>query len=132
MRGISIAEAGLPVTALPRKTGRQVFDELGGRLLVKYLTRRQVGRFRGGASGTHWLTPTAYSPSEACVMLLTPAPDEPREYALLLDPRRIEFIYGPQRVAGIGSIQYILTDGFPPDAIVVPGAPGARWEVVVQ
>src|SRR5436190_19519643 len=95
-RGVSIARAGLPVDELPRKTGTDVFLELGGRLLVKYIVRDDVGRFRGGATGRRWLTPTAYSSSEAVAWLALPAPHRAREYALFLDPRQLSVIYGPQ------------------------------------
>lgn len=129
---VPIAPAGLHVSDLPRKTGLEVFDETGGRLLAKYIIPYDIGRYRGGASGQHWLTLTAYSPSEAAIWLALPSPNVPREYALLLDPRRIPTVYGPQWVAQPGGVQYIVLDGFPASAIVVPGSPGATWEVKVQ
>src|SRR5437879_332725 len=81
-RGVSIAPAGMPIGTLPRKHGVQVFDGLGRRLLLRYLRRRDVGRFTGRGAGPHWLTPTAYSPSEAVSFLALPVADEPREQVL--------------------------------------------------
>jgi hypothetical protein len=131
-RGVHIAPAGLTIEQLPLRTGREVFSELGGGLLVKYILSDDIGRFRNGHPGRHWLTPTAYSPTEAVVWLALPSPNRPRGYALLLDPREIPVIYGPQWVAQPGGIQYVILNGFPRSAIVVPGAPGAAWETVVR
>src|SRR5947209_7427329 len=127
-RGVAISSAGIPIERLPLKTGVEVFAELGGRFLIRYLVPAQVGRFSQGDPGRHYTTPTAYTPTEALALLAPPGSTEPRAHALLLDPRRIPRIRGPQWVASPGGIQYVLIDGFPQDAIVVPGAPGAHWE----
>jgi hypothetical protein len=77
------------------------------------------------------VTPTPYRPEETLAWLVLPPSSGPRTYALILDPRFISAIQGPMLVAASRGIQYILVDGFPREAIVVPGAPDAAWEVVV-
>ncbi len=128
-RQVYPARAGLALAQLPLKSGTEVFQELGGRLLIKYLPERQVGLFNAGGSGMHYTTPTVYPANELNQWLLLPSPQRKRMYVLLLDPRRIAAIRGPQSVAGPGGIQYVLPDGFRRDAIVVPGAPDGAWEL---
>jgi len=128
-RHIHPARPNLDVNLLPLKTGLQVFDELGGRYLIRYLTDLQYGRFTGGDTGRHYTTPTPYPMNELNRWLALRDPREKRPWLLLLDPRKVLEIRGPQWVAGPGGIQYILPNGFPEDAIVVPGAPRAHWEL---
>ncbi len=115
-----------------------VGDVLRGRRLLHYVLRRQVGRFGGGRGGLTFVTPTPYSPEETISCLALPAPNEPREYVLLLDPYRLGGcrIYGPRWVFLGTGIEFILPDGFPGTAIVdvaqaSPGGPG-RWELEVR
>lgn len=117
------------------KRGREVFEELGRRYLLKYIRPDQVGVFTqlgSYTSGRHYTTPTPYSPEETIRCLALPFPAIPRTYVLVLDPRQIETVCGPRWVRwGIG-IEYFLPDGFPLDAIVVPGSVGrTKWELVV-
>jgi hypothetical protein len=128
-RGVSIEPSTAPVDMLPKKTGHQVANELGGRYLLRYLLPNQLGRFTRGSSERHFVTPTPYAPDETVAYLALPRPLEPRPFVLVLDPARIEFIWGPQWVRGAPGIQYILLNGFPQDAIVGPGAP---WELEVR
>jgi hypothetical protein len=128
-RRILPARAGVDVRHLPLKSGVDVFNELGGRFLIRYLADHQVGRFLNGDNGRHYTCPTSYPASELNRWLLLPTPRSRRSYVLLLDPRQIPDIRGPQWVASAGGIQYILPNGFPQRAIEVPGAPGAAWEI---
>lgn len=131
-RGVTVQPPHLAVDSLPRKSGADVFDELGGRLLIRYLVSAQVGRFGEGDAGQHYTSPTPYTPSQAVSWRALPAVRRRRLYALLPDPRLIDEIRGPQWVVGPGGIQYVLPRGFPQRAIVVPGPPGLHWEIVVE
>jgi hypothetical protein len=117
---------------LPQRPGAEVARELGGRKLLRYLTDAQLGRFRDGTTRQTFVTPTPYTPEEASHWLVLPDPWIPRRHILILDPARIPWIQGAVWVAATNGLQYILPQGFPADAIIVPGAPGARWEVEVQ
>jgi len=129
--GATLADP-LRVTGRPAtRSGTEVARELGGRLLLRYITPAQLGQFRHGSSAECYATPTAYTPEEAVKYLLLPAAGVPREHALLLDASRIRSNQGPMWVALARGIQYILPAGFPEEAIVVPGAPTGRWEVSV-
>lgn len=133
VRGVTIMPAhrlGAPLP--PARPGTDVAEELAGRLLVRYLTTLQVGAFTNGSAGRTYVSPTPYSEEEAVGWLLLPAPLEPRTHLLLLKPEKIPWIIGPLWVAQGWSIQYILPDGFAADEIVVPGAPGANWELEVR
>jgi hypothetical protein len=116
----------------PTRTGTEAAAELGPRKLLRYLLPHQVGGFRTGSDLETYATPTPYTPEETLAWLVLPAASAPRPYALILDPALIPTIQGPLLVAGGRGIQYILPDGFPEEAIVVPGAPGVHWEVVVK
>jgi hypothetical protein len=132
-RKVIIAEAGEPAASLPMKRGEDVFAELGGRFLLHYLVRANLGRWLNGADRSIYTTPTPLAPRETLINLVLPGPQEPRQYFLMLDPREIPTIAGPQWVAAHTGIQYILPDGFPRSAIVVPGASRSedKWELVV-
>jgi hypothetical protein len=116
---------------LPARTGAEVAAELGGRKLLHYMTRYNVGRYQSGRSDPCYATLTAYSPEEATRWLVLPSSHIPRTHVLILDPAEIPLIQGPMWVAPLRGIQYILVNGFPAEAIIVPGAPGARWEIEV-
>ena len=109
--------------AVPPKSGSEVFQELGGRFLLRYLLRGQgdtadkLGRIQ---SRMQWVTPTPYSPEETIAMLALPAPEQPREYVLILDPRKIREVQGPRRILLGHGVEYILPQGFPKEALVLP------------
>ena len=130
-RGVAIAPASASLTALPRKTGKQVSRELGGRLLLRYVLATQVRSFTSGSTVRHWVTPTAYTPSEAVTYLALPDPDLNRPYVLVLDPMRIQLIWGPHEIEGSSAIEYVLPEGFPAEAIVGPG-PGNAWALRIS
>src|SRR5947209_974646 len=106
-RGVAIADPFVPLEEIPAKTGAEVFGELGGRFLLRYLTAQQVHRFERGDAGQHFVTPTAYTSSEAISYLALPAADVARGYLLILDPRQIDIMHGPQWTASSGGIQYV-------------------------
>jgi hypothetical protein len=111
---------------VPVKSGGAVFEELGGRFLLRYLVPAQIADFRAGGEGVHWVTPTPYQPEETLSWLALPALREPRLHALVLDPRRIAVIRGPRWVRLGGGIEYILPHGFPGEALVLP------WPIEVK
>jgi hypothetical protein len=116
--GVRIAESHVIDSALPRKSGSEVAQELGGRYLLRYLSRQQIGQYARGHGGIHWVTPTPYSSRDCMTWLNLPAPDKPRTHALLLDPERIPSIAGPRWIEGGLGIEYMLPDGFPAEALV--------------
>lgn len=117
---ITITPASTPDAEVPLKHGKTVFDELGGRFLLRYLVPTQIEAFRAGGKGVHWVTPTPYSPEETIPWLALPALGEPRRHVLLLDPREIKVIRGPRWIRLGGGIEYILPNGFPKKALVLP------------
>ena len=131
-RGVAILAPLIPDATLPSgRPGQEVADELAGRLLVRYLRTEQVPLFIGGSDRETYVTPTPYTPTEAVTWLNLPDPLDPRTHLLFLNPAKIRLIIGPLWVSRARGIQYILPHGFPQDAIVVPGAPGAAWATTV-
>lgn len=116
----------------PIRTGEEVAAELSPRKLLRYVLYEQLGMFRQGSDAETFTTPTPYTPEAALSYLVLPSPGKLRPYALILEPSRIARIQGPLQVAGGRGIQDILPDGFPADAVIVPGSPGERWEIVVK
>ena len=78
-----------------QKTGRQVAGELGGRYLLRYLLRHQVGSYINGSTDRHYTTPTPYSPADTVSWLTLPSPTRKRDFVMLLDPTKIDTILGP-------------------------------------
>jgi hypothetical protein len=118
-RGVEIASRVTPDAQLPEKAGVDVFAELGGRFLVRYLLKESLpGAIRGTAKVTY-VTPTPYSPKDAVELLMLPAEDRTREHAMLLDPRGISVVLGPRWVQGGFGIEYILPRGYTREAIAV-------------
>jgi hypothetical protein len=124
--GVAIAASVLPTTALARKSGQQIAKELGGRYLLRYLLRHQVGRYTGGSSDQHWVTPTPYAPEETISWLALPAPRDPRAYVMLLKPEEITEVWGPRWIRFGGGIEYYLPRGFPAAALAF------QWEMEVR
>jgi hypothetical protein len=117
---VSILPAPTPDAMVPAKNGNDVFEELGGRFLLRYVVPAQLAVFGSGSRGVHWVTPTPYQPEETISWLALPALSEPRRHALILDPREIEVICGPRWVRLGCGIEYILPHGFPERALVLP------------
>jgi hypothetical protein len=125
-KGIVIAPSITPISALPVKDGADVSRELGGRLLVRYMLRNQVGQYSGGSAAEHYVTPTPYPSSGLVSTLALPAPLQRRQFALLLDPNAIAEIKGPRWVRFGSGIEYVLVRGFPPAAVA------SNWELQVR
>ena len=134
-RGVAVAPASTPDQDLIQnfaKTGHQAWDELGGRFVLRYLTRSQVGTLAGGVNRLQYVTPTPFSAEETVKWLALPSPSQPREFVLLLDPRMLATLCGP-RLDRLGNgLEYLLPQGFPDQAVVnVGGLPGTGWALVV-
>jgi hypothetical protein len=119
-QGSTIVAGTTPDDEVPSKSGREVFEELGGRFLLRYLLPSQTRVFLEDVARKHWVTPTPYSPEETISRLALPAPTQPREYVLILDPREIEEVRGPRHVLFGSGIEYILPRGFRKEALVLP------------
>jgi hypothetical protein len=118
--------------APPVRTGAEAARELGGRKLLRYLLPHQVSQARYGSNDETYATPTPYAPDDTLTWLVLPNAVGIRRHVLILEPTRIPAIIGPIMVAGAAGIQYILVNGYPPEAIIVPGAPGQAWAIVVD
>lgn len=119
-RGTPISSGVTPDEEFPVKSGEEVFEELGGRFLLRYLLPSHTRVSLEDMGKKHWVTPTPYSPEETIEMLALPAPTRPREYVLVLDPRKIDEVQGPRQVLFGGGIEYILPRGFSREALVLP------------
>lgn len=134
-QGVFVSDAVTVGVSLPAaRSGSDVARELQGRLLLKYVTVKQVrrGEFRHGSSREAYATLTPYATEDVVSWLQLPDATEPRRHILLLDVTQISRIIGPYRVTSGRGIQYLLPDGFPEEAIVVPGAPGGHWAIEVR
>jgi hypothetical protein len=128
-----IAPIGTPDAALPLVTNLP--DQLGGRLLLRYLTADRLGTLLNGTPTRQYVAPTAYAPGETVSWLGLPPSVGPRTHALLLKPDFLQDAYGPRWVQFGGGIEYILEGGFRADAIadIAPGPVGAsRWELELR
>ncbi len=114
------------------RSGADVANELQGRLLLKYLRRRDLGRLNEGSSYESWAAITPYCSEDIAGWLQLPFKRDPRRHVLLIDPARVPLVAGSYWMAGGCGIQYYLPAGFPGEAVVVPGAPTGRWEVGVR
>jgi hypothetical protein len=120
-----IQPAETPQNYLRRATGRQVAQELGGRVLLRYVLPHQLGAFTSGSRRAHYVTPTPYAPTEAGRWLALPRVGDPRTHVLWLNPGGIRQIWGPRWVLGGRGIEYFLPQGFGRKALVID------WEVEI-
>jgi hypothetical protein len=123
--GASIASALASDDSLPVRSGDEVSQELGGRFLVRYMLRRQLGTFAAGSTAKHYLTPTPLASSEVRSVLALPNPGAPRRFAMMIDPAEVDEIQGPRWVRGGSGIEYVLPRGFPSRAVLL------GWEILV-
>jgi hypothetical protein len=124
-----------PLDRMISKDGVSVSTELGGRYLLYYVRALDVGRHTQGRTGETYTTPTPYSPEEAGLFLALPRPTEPRNFVLLIDPRKLpatHVIKGPRWTALGAGIEYVLTKGFTQDSVVAPPGASSPWEVIVR
>jgi len=124
--GVRIAPSHELDEDLPKKTGGQVADELGGRYLLRYVLPSQVGAFNNGSSSFHYVTCTPYSPEETIGQLALPNGTEPRSHVFVLQPMKLKKVLGPRWVRGCHGIEYLLPEGFGKDALV------RTWAVPVE
>ncbi len=103
-----------------RKQGKQVTEEIGGRLLLRYLLGSQTRVFGAGSADRHFVTPTPYAPEDTVPFLALPRPASKREFVILLRPEEINWILGPRWILGGLGIEYILPEGFPRSALLFP------------
>lgn len=129
----AIAPVDADLSSLPRVANLP--DQLGGRYLLRYLLRSQLGTLTSGTSDTQFVTPTPYAPEETISWLTLPPASGSREWVLLLDPNQLTNVYGPRWVRLGGGVEYILASGFSAEAVVdaatVPKG-SARWEIEVR
>jgi len=105
------------LSELPRREGSRVAAELGHRYLLRFLMESQVSLFLDGSTSLHFATPTPYGTDDCPSWLALPRPENPRAYAMLLDPSKIPVIQGPRKIRGGHGIEYVLPEGFPKEAI---------------
>jgi hypothetical protein len=108
---------------LAERSGDEVAQELGGRMLLRYV-EDSTEKSRSRAT---FVSPTAYSADEVGAYLALPNPESPRRHVLFLNPSCIERIKGPRWVMQGQGIEYILVDGYDETAIV-----GNPWPVRVR
>lgn len=118
--GTKIASALTPDGALPIRPGADVAAELGGRFLIRYMVKKQLGSFISGSADLHFVTPTPLSPDAVRPFLALPAIAVPRRWAMLIDPLHVAEIQGPRWIRGGDGIEYLLPNGFPPAALPLP------------
>jgi hypothetical protein len=118
LRSAHVYPSHIPIASMPARSGSAVASELGGRYLLRYLIRKQYGKFTTGTPSLQFTTPTAYSPTEVISWLALPTPAR-RDFVLFLDPKHLADVRGPRRVLLGGGLEYILASGFPASAIVV-------------
>jgi hypothetical protein len=130
---VAIAPVGTPLATLP--VVPNLSEQLGGRLLLRYLTRDKVGTLLAGVAHRQFVTPTPYAPGETVSWLALPPAPGPRTFVLLLQPHLLTDVRGPRWIQFGGGIEYILESGFSADAVadVAPGPTGSsRWELEVR
>jgi hypothetical protein len=101
---------------MPTRTGRQVAGELGGRMLLRYVTEQHPP-----PASEAWLTPTPLGARGAGPILHLPVQVTARHWVLVIDPARVDAIKGPRRVIMGQGIEYYLPNGYGADAVLEPG-----------
>ena len=117
--GVTIAARITLDKDLPIRQGHEVAQELGGRLLVRYMLRDQVRWFGAGSTNRHCVTPTPLARKDTVPVLALPVPDKGRPFAMLLNPADVAEIQGPRWIRGGSGIEYVLPNGFPSSAVLV-------------
>jgi hypothetical protein len=114
--------------SLAVRTGQEVADELNGRLLLRYVPDSSIDEVSEARAGIEtFVTPTPYAVRDLSHYLALPMPDIPRNSVIMIDPRRVKEVRGPQRVLAGAGIEYVLTAGYDADAVV-----GPPWAVRVR
>ena len=123
---VHIATRATPDALLPRKTGREVAEELGRRYLIRYLLPTQVGKLIDGTPDRQFVTPTPIAPDDTVSYLALPAPKQRRSFVLLLKPWEINEVLGPRWINLGRTIEYLLPSGFPGSAVAL------GWELQLK
>lgn len=112
-----------PIEGIPSRQGSDVADEeLSGRWLLRYVLPGQQMEPQGDRIGERtFVTPTPYAPSDLSDWLDLPFAEDSRDYVIRLDPSQIEFIAGPMFVGAAMGVQYVLPQGYGPEAVMGPG-----------
>ena len=108
--------------------GKVVKKQIGSRYLLHYLPYAKLGRYDNGTDDRIFCTPTVYTRSVVIDMLALPDVGMPRPLAIVIDPAQLSNSYpilGPRYVRFGMGVEYILTAGFPANAVV------SRFELVI-
>ncbi|WP_328667588.1 hypothetical protein OG905_11210 [Streptomyces sp. NBC_00322] len=119
----NVAPCNTPTWELRVRKGVAVSEELGGRMLLHFLTLQNLGAFREGTQREIFTTPTPYPEEEVIRSLELPGVAYARKHVLVLDPLMLDDIAGPRHVAWGNGFEYILPGGFTAAAIA------SKWEV---
>src|SRR5438552_15461037 len=95
LRGVTFFSRLTPDTGMPPRPGQAIFEELGGRHLLKYLIEGDARRYRSGTLVPTFTTPTPVPAHDLQLMLALPGPRN-RKYGLIIDPRSVSDIRGPR------------------------------------
>ncbi len=132
-RGATIADPFTADQDLP--PAHNLVQQLGGRYLLCCIREAQLGDLLKGPNDRRWASPTPYSPDEVFTHLAPLFQAERRDFFIMLAPSRLTNVSGPRWVKDGFGIEYILNDGFTPEAIVgiPPGADrgAVKWELRV-
>jgi hypothetical protein len=117
MFGGNIASKVTTDAALPIRRGVDVAAELNGRMLVRYI----IDAHDPPRTTPTFVSPTAIATDELDAYFALPRPDLLREYAIFLDPLKIDDIQGPRWCSMGQGIEYILPRGYDTAAVLPPG-----------
>jgi hypothetical protein len=105
-----------PDSAMPVRAGIDVYRELQGRMLCRYI----IDPHEPPRTTPTWVSPTPLSTEELIAYLALPNPMKDREYVLLLDPSKINDIQGPRWTSRGQGLEYLLPVGYPLSAVIPP------------
>jgi hypothetical protein len=103
--------------SMPLRTGAEVADELGGRLLVRYVTDQHVPPSMSAV----WTTTSAICAVCSGPILHLPAQVTHRHWVFIIDPAKVDAIKGPRRCIMGQGVEYILPNGYEAKALLPPG-----------
>ena len=129
--GHTIYRANTADSRLPTVAGNAVFDQLGGRWLMRYIRPYSLADYdpnspRSHFDGPAYVTPTPYSTDDVISWLALPPHLPAPNYAVLIDPRAVDAL-GPRWVRLGNGIEYVLPNGYDLHDVVYP-----RWPILVR
>lgn len=95
-KGVLSYPAGTPLTLMNPLSNVALATQLDGRYLLSYFS--QAPQTLTAWPNRTYVTPTPYSPEETVSWLALPNPSQPRGFVLLLNPAKLNNIYGPRWV----------------------------------